>query len=225
MLKHYPWLWFDADNTLFDYNLAEAAALSSTFELHHLPSDEKSMGVYREVNQKLWRALERGEIKQDVLRVKRFEDFLSAMGQSGSPEAISDTYIEQLSQGAHLVDGALEMLQQLRSRSRFALITNGITSVQKGRLSRSPLKDYFEAVIISEEIGVAKPHAAFFEIAHERTGHPLKSDILVVGDSLSSDIRGGIGFGVDTCWYNPHGESLPDGLTVTYEIQRLDALL
>jgi len=225
MKKHYPWLWFDADNTLFDYNRAESTALSNTFQLHGLPFDGNSMGTYREINKKLWHALEKGEIKQDELRVKRFDEFLLAVGQNGSPEAISDTYVDQLSQGAYLINGALEMLQQLRSRSRFALITNGLTSVQKGRLSRSPLKDFFEAIIISEEIGAAKPHVAFFEKAHEQTGQPPKSDILVVGDSLSSDIRGGVNFGVDTCWYNPHGESLPDGLTVTYEIQNLNELL
>jgi len=78
---------------------------------------------------------------------------------------------------------------------------------------------------ISEEIGAAKPHAAFFEIAHEQTGHPPKSEILVIGDSLSSDIRGGIGFGVDTCWFNPNGDPRPDGLAITYEIQSLRELI
>jgi len=221
MEKHYPWLWFDADNTLFDYNQAETTALRNAFKLHNLPFDENSINTYREINQKLWHAFEKGEIKQGTLRLKRFEEFLSAMGQNGSPEELSESYVEQLAQCAHLMDGALETLQRLKNASRFALITNGLTTVQYGRLSRSPFKDIFEAVVISEEIGAAKPHSAFFEIAHERTGRPPKSDILVIGDSLSSDMRGGIDFGVDTCWFNPHGEPRPDVLAVTYEIRSL----
>jgi len=225
MKKHYPWLWFDADNTLFDYNLAEITALRNTFQFHGLPVDGASMDTYREVNKKLWHALEKGQIKQDELRVKRFEDFLSAIGGSGSPEELSTFYVDQLSQQADLLDGTLEVLQQLIESSRFALITNGLTAVQRGRLSRSPLKDLFEVVIISEEIGVAKPHTEFFETAHEQTGYPPKSEILVIGDSLSSDIRGGIDFEVDTCWFNPHGDPRPDGLAITYEIQNLRELV
>ena len=225
MKKHYPWLWFDADNTLFDYNLAESTALLNTFQIHGLPVDEAAMETYREINHKLWRALERGEIKPDVLRVKRFEQFLEALGANGSPEELSITYVEQLGLRTDLIDGALETLQQLRESSRFALITNGLTAVQRSRLSLSPLKDFFEAMVISEEIGVAKPHAAFFETAHERTGRPPKSEILVIGDNLSSDIQGGINFGVDTCWFNPHGDPRPDGLAITYEIRSLKELV
>ena len=224
MKKHYSWLWFDADNTLFDYNLAEVTALRNTFQSYGLPVDDTSMNTYREINKKLWHALEMGEIKQDELRVKRFEQFLEAMGADGSPEKLSVDYVEQLSLRTDLIDGALETLQQLRESRRFALITNGLTTVQRGRLSRSPLKDFFEAVIISEEIGVAKPHAEFFETAHKHTGRPPKSDILVIGDSLSSDIRGGIDFGVDTCWFNPYGDPRPDELNITYEIQSLREL-
>ena len=225
MKKHYPWLWFDADNTLFDYNHAESMALRNTFHLHGLPFDDTFVDKYREINQKLWQAFEKGEIKQDALRVKRFEEFLLAVGQKSSPEAISESYVEQLSLRTDLVDGALETLQQLKGSSRFALITNGLTTVQHGRLSRSPLNDFFEVVVISEEIGAAKPHSAFFETAHEQTGCLPKSDILVIGDSLSSDIRGGIGFGVDTCWFNPHGDPRPDGLAITYEIRILSKLM
>jgi 2-haloacid dehalogenase len=225
MKKHYPWLWFDADNTLFDYNLAESTALVNTFQLHGLPVDDAAMEMYREINHKLWRALERGEIKPDVLRVRRFEKFLEALGVNGFPEELSVSYVEQLGLRTEMIDGALETLQQLKESSRFALITNGLTAVQRSRLSLSPIKDFFEAIIISEEIGSAKPYTAFFEVAHERTGRPPKSEILVIGDNLSSDIRGGIGFGVDTCWFNPHGDPRPEGLAITYEIRNLRELV
>jgi YjjG family noncanonical pyrimidine nucleotidase len=225
MKKHYPWLWFDADGTLFDYNRAEHTALRESLHLQGLPFDDNYLELYQGINQKLWAALERGEIKPDVLRVKRFDLFLEAIQRTGSPEALSETYIQQLGLCTDLIDGALEVLTALRKTSRFALITNGLSVVQRSRLARSQIKDFFEAVIISEEIGAAKPHAAFFETAFARTGNPLKGDVLVIGDSLSSDMRGGADYGLDTCWFNPNGEAKPTMFKVTYEIRELKELL
>ena len=103
-------------------------------------------------------------------------------------------------------EGAYEVLQTLAKTSQIAILTNGLQSVQRGRLARSQIKPFIREIIISEEIGVAKPHVAFFEVASARTGNPPKSDILLIGDSLTSDIRGGVDYGIDTCWYNPTGE-------------------
>lgn len=226
MKKHYPWLWFDADNTLFDYNKAEDTALVKALQIHNLPFEEGYKTTYQRINQGLWQALERKEIRPEVLRVRRFEMFLEAAGQGVDiAEEISRVYIEQLALCTDMIDGALEVLQTLQKTSKFALITNGLTAVQRSRLSLSPIEHFFSAVIISEEIGAAKPHADFFNIAHERTGFPPKDEILVIGDSLSSDMRGGVDFGVDTCWFNPRGEARPGNLPITYEIDRLTALL
>jgi 2-haloacid dehalogenase len=100
-----------------------------------------------------------------------------------------------------------------------------LQSVQRGRLERSPIKPFIREIIISEEIGVAKPHVGFFEVASERTGNPPKSEVLLIGDSLTSDIRGGLDFGIDTCWFNPAGEPKPEGWMIPYEIRQLRELL
>ena len=225
MKKHYPWLWFDADNTLFDYDGAEATALRYTFSALGLPFEESYLDVYRRINRTLWQALERHEITQSMLRMRRFELLLEILQLGGAPEQISDLYLEQLAICAELNEGAYEVIQTLVKTSQIAIVTNGLQSVQRGRFARSAIKPFIREIIISEEIGVAKPHSAFFEVASARTGNPPKSDILLIGDSLTSDIRGGMDYGIDTCWYNPAGEPRPEGLAITYEIGQLSQLL
>jgi 2-haloacid dehalogenase len=225
MKKHYPWLWFDADGTLFDYNRAEAAALRNTFHSLTLPFEDAYLDVYRGINHGLWQALERQEITQAFLRYRRFELLMEAIHVNGSPEQMSSAYVEQLSICSELIDGAYEVLQALHRKSQIAVVTNGLQSVQRGRLAHSTIRGFISELIISEEIGAAKPGRVFFDAAFARCGHPLKSDVLIIGDSLTSDIQGGVDYGIDTCWYNPAGETQPEGLEITYEIQHLRELL
>ena len=225
MKKHYPWLWFDADGTLFDYNRAEAAALRSTFDSLTLPFEDSYLDIYRKINHGLWQALERQEITQAVLRNRRFELLMEAIQVTGSPEQMSSTYVEQLSICSELIDGAYEILQALHEKSQIAIVTNGLRSVQRGRLAHSSIRSFINELIISEEIGAAKPGRAFFDAAFARCGHPAKSDVLIVGDSITSDIQGGVDYGIDTCWYNPIGDPSPDDVVITFEIKYLRELL
>jgi len=221
MKKHYSWLWFDADGTLFDYNRAEATALKNAFHSLTLPFEDDYLGVYRGINSKLWRALEQQEITPAVLRFRRFELLLESLRLRGSPDQMSTAYIEQLGICAELIDGAYEVLNTLHGTFRFAIVTNGLQAVQRSRLAHSGIRDFITELIISEEVGAAKPQAAFFDAAFERTGHPDNSDVLIIGDSLTSDIKGGVDYGLDTCWYNPTAEPRPDSLPITYEIRHL----
>ena len=223
--KHYPWLWFDADGTLFDYNQAEITALTKTFELLSLLFEAGHLDTYREINHGLWQALERQEITQDVLRVRRFELLLANLGLDSSADEMSTAYVEQLGLCTDLIDGAYEVIQTLHKTSRIAIVTNGLQAVQQSRLELSKIRDFISEIIISEEIGAAKPHAPFFDVAFERTGHPAKSDVLIIGDSLTSDIQGGVDYVIDTCWYNPTSQPRPDSLSITYEIHHLRELL
>lgn len=225
MKKHYPWLWFDADGTLFDYDRAEATALRRAFASLELPFEETYLDTYRAINAKLWQALERGEITQAVLRPRRFERLLEVLQLSASIERMSDLYLEQLAICAELKEGAYEVLQALSQTCKIAIVTNGLQSVQRGRFARSTIRPFVRELIISEEIGAAKPSGIFFEIASARTGNPPKKDVLLIGDSLTSDIRGGADYGIDTCWYNPSGQPKPEGLEITYEIRQLQELL
>jgi len=225
MKKHYPWLWFDADNTLFDYNKAEATALKLTFQSLSLFFKDEYLGIYQRINHDLWQALEKREITPAVLRSRRFELLLETLQLISSPDEMSNVYIEQLAICSELMDGAYEVLQSLQEKCRFAIVTNGLQAVQRSRLSHSTIRDFITDIIISEEIGAAKPHSAFFETASSRLGNPPKSDILIIGDSLTSDMQGGVDYGIDTCWFNPSAEPRPDHLPITYEISRLHELL
>jgi 2-haloacid dehalogenase len=225
MKKHYPWLFFDADGTLFDYNRAEATAFQKAFASLDVPFESRHLETYRQINHELWQALERQEIKQDILRVRRFELLLEALGVSGIPDELSTMYTEQLGLCSDLMDGAYEVLQALCEASRIAIVTNGLQAVQRSRLMHSTIRPFIMELIISEEIGAAKPHPAFFDAAFARTGNPPKSDVLIIGDSLTSDMQGGVDFGIDTCWYNPAGEVKPEGFAITYEIKHLRELL
>ena len=225
MRKHYPWLWFDADDTLFDFNRAEGVALEKAFRSLNIPFFEGYLKIYRQINQQLWQALERQEIQPAILQVRRFELLLDAVHLTGSPKQLSVAFLEQLALCTELIDGAYDVLHTLHGSCRFAIVTNGLQAVQRSRLAHSSIRDYISEMIISEEVGAAKPNPAFFAAAFARMGTPARSDVLLIGDSLTSDIQGGVEYGIDTCWYNPSAGPRPVELQVTYEISRLSELL
>lgn len=225
MRRHYPWLWFDADGTLFDYDRAESVALQQAFQCVDQPFDEGVLPVYRRINQQLWQALEQREISSAALPVRRFEMLAEELQLTCSPGEMSAVYLEQLGLCSELIDGACEVLHALRATCRFAIVTNGFQTVQRSRLARSAIREYIVDVIVSEEVGAAKPKPDFFAAAFARLGHPDKDDVLLIGDSLTSDMQGGVDYGLATCWYNPAGAPRPEGLPITYEIAGLRELL
>lgn len=225
MKRHYPWLWFDADGTLFDYNRAEGIALRQAFQSVNAPFKDEYLDIYRKINQRLWQALEQREITPAVLQTRRFELLQEAIQLTFAPSQMSEAYLEQLAIRAELIDGAHEVLRALQGTCQFAIVTNGLQAVQRSRLAHSLIRDYIAELIISEEVGVAKPRPGFFAAAFERLGNPAKSDVLIIGDSLTSDMQGGADYGIDTCWFNPAAEPRPDDLQITYEIASLHELL
>lgn len=225
MTHRYRWLLFDADGTLFDFEQAEAGALARTFVRFNLPLAPNTADAYRAINAQCWQALERGELTPAALRTRRFELLFEAVGLSADIERFSAAYLEALSEMAELIDGAAEALAALRGRYRFAIITNGLRAVQRGRIARSAIRDDIAALIISEEVGSAKPAPGIFDAAFAAMGQPDKRDVLMIGDSLSSDIRGACDYGIDACWFNPAGLPRPAGLPIAYEIGRLEELV
>ena len=201
-MANYEWVVLDADGTLFDYDRAETEALSAAFASFDACPDASALAVYREVNDRLWKAFERGEVTQERLRTQRFADLFAAIGLTLDPDRFSQTYLTHLARGTYLINDAEHVVRSLRSEVRLVLLTNGLADVQRPRLARSALRGLFDAVVISEEVGVAKPDGRVFDICFRHMGRPAKSSVLMVGDSLSSDIRGGIDYGIDTCWVN-----------------------
>jgi YjjG family noncanonical pyrimidine nucleotidase len=221
----YRWLLFDADGTLFDYDQAEATALEQTFRQFGIPFQPHYLTAYQQINGQLWKAFEQRQITPDVIGVRRFEQLFAALKLSILTQTFSTAYLQNLSACTFLLDGAETVLRRLHSKYQIAILTNGLKDVQRPRLAHSTIRGYVSELIISEEVGVAKPDPGIFAAAFERMGRPRKSEVLMVGDSLTSDIQGGAIFGVDTCWFNPSGQPRPPEYRITCEIHRLDELV
>lgn len=221
----YEWLLLDADGTLFDYDRAEAMALRRTFEQMGAGFEPGYVEAYRRINGQIWLDFEQGRISQADLRTRRFELLFDAVGARLSPEAFSAAYLRNLAQGTDLIDGAEEVVRALHGRVGLMLITNGLHEVQRPRIARSALNDYLADLVISEEVGAAKPDPLIFDAAFQRMGHPRREAVLMVGDSLTSDMRGGVDYGLHTCWYNPEGQPRAPDVPVRYEIHDLRQLL
>jgi YjjG family noncanonical pyrimidine nucleotidase len=221
----YKWLLFDADGTLFDYDRAEAVALQRTFEQADHRFESRYGAVYRQINAEIWRQFERGEISQDRLRMRRFEMLFDEIDVDLKAGPFSSRYLGNLAQGIYLIDGAQQVIEALHGRIGLLLITNGLQDVQRPRLARSSLAPYFHEMVISEEVGWAKPAAGIFDVAFSRMRRPEKEEVLIVGDSLTSDIQGGANYGIDTCWFNPQGRPRSLDVEIRYEIRDLRELL
>ena len=224
-MQCYQWLLFDADGTLFDYERAEATALEQAFGLIGVAFDPSHLPPYQRINQALWQAVESGEITPGVVKLRRFELLLEAIGVGGSAAALSAHYLECLAACSELIEDASEVLQALHGKYRIAILTNGLQVVQRGRLARSVIRDHIADIIISEEIGFAKPAKEYFNIALTRLGNPSVREVLMIGDGWASDIQGAVQYGIDACWYNPKKKSRPTSPKITREIASLRELL
>ncbi len=202
-MANFDFVLFDADNTLFDFDLAEDTALRQVLTERGYPTDPATLERYLSINRALWARLDKGEVTQDFLVVERFAAFVRAMGGSDDPVQFNRDYLNYLAQGAFLLPGAEALCRALAPHCTLAIITNGVARAQRGRFARSPLADLIPHLFISEELGAAKPSPVFFEGVLRRLGNPPRERVLVVGDNLATDIRGALDCGLPAAWFNP----------------------
>ena len=221
----YRFALFDADNTLLDFTYAERMAIRACLRARGLTDDEATLSLYSTINDRQWKALERGETTRERLKVERFADLFTALQYDGDAASMAQDYISALSQQGKLLDGALELVQRIHGKCELYIITNGISVVQKSRFARCGLAPYFKRCFISEEMGCAKPEKIFFDQVAEAIDGFNPSKALVIGDSLSSDMLGGIRAGLDTCWYSPKGAKAPADMSITYQVSDLSEII
>jgi len=221
-LNPFTWLILDADGTLLDFQRAEAVALGKTPIQMGVQVSGDFCDTYHAVNDSLWQEFEAGILCAHEVRTERFMRVFERLGMAGDSNAFSEAFLKNVIRESTFIDGAKLLLDRLENRIGLVLLTNGFADVQRSRIARLGLVDTFDHVIISEEVGVAKPDRAIFEIAFERMGQPDKSSVLIMGDSLSSDIQGGLNYGIDTCWFNPDQRANTTGIKPTYEIKHLN---
>lgn len=221
----YKVIFFDVDNTLLDFDKTELYALEKTVEEVGYPYSKAVYKVYDEINNKLWDALEVGKMDVATLKVKRFEQLVEALKIDYSGKDMSKLYEKHLGEKAFEIEDAYKVCSTLSKKYRLALVTNGITQVQKHRIEKSSFKSFIERLFISEEVGISKPDAGIFEYAMKEMGIEDKREVLMVGDSPSSDIKGSMNAGIDSCFFNPKEVSIEQSIKPTYEIKKLSELI
>jgi len=221
----YSTVLLDLDHTLLDSHTSEACAFDATLTEAGVESPERHFPAYDRINKKLWAAVERGEMTPDEVKVRRFEQLCDEIGLEARAEEMAANFVEGLAREGDLYPGTRDVLEELASVTRLAMITNGLSYVQRTRIERLRLGPYLAAVAISAEIGAAKPHTQIFDVVFEELGRPDRRSVLIVGDSLSSDMQGGWNYGIDTCWYNPAGTDNDRPDLVTHEITTLGELV
>lgn len=219
-------LW-DVDGTLLDFKKSEYAAIKKCFEIFHLGEcTDEMIQRYSEINRKYWEKLERKEITKQEVLVNRFVDFFAKENiQTGCAIEFNKEYQIQLGETICFCDNSYELLKSLKGRVKQYAVTNGTKAAQDRKLSKSGLIDIFDGVFISEVVGTEKPGIEFFEYVREQIGIYKKDEIMIVGDSLTSDMQGGNNAGIICCWYNPKGMENDTNLRIDYELDDLQRIL
>ena len=215
----YKVILFDADETLFDFKKAEKEAFKNTIIEFGVSYDESyHFNIYKEINTAIWKELEEGLITQEKLKTERFRRFIEKIEMDFNENDFATTYMKYLGEGSFLFEGAKELIEDLSDKYILSIVTNGLTAVQERRVKKSVIAKYFKDIVISEEVGISKPNPDIFEHAINNLGKFSKDEVLMIGDSLNSDIRGGINYNIDTCWYNPNNAENKTNLKPTYEM-------
>lgn len=218
----YELILFDADETLFDFRKSEKYAFENSMHEFNLSYNEDyHLKIYSDINTKIWKEFEEGSISQEMLKVERFKRLSNKLGIYFNEVDFAKAYMNHLSDASFLYNESVQLIEDISKKHKLAIITNGLKEVQNKRVGKSIISNYFEMIAISEELQVAKPDPRIFEITLNSINHTDKSKVLMVGDSLNSDIQGGINFGIDTCWYNPTKSANKSKITPTYEIDCL----
>lgn len=215
-------LW-DIDGTLLNFLAAEKAAMKKCFEVCGIGEcTDEMIARYSKINRKYWEMLERGEITKPQVLIGRFEEFFESEGiVTDCATEFNKEYQVRLGDTICFCDNGYELVKSLKGRVKQYAVTNGTKVAQDKKLAKSGLVELFDAVFISEEIGVEKPGVGFFEKVWDSIGKYKSDEVMIIGDSLTSDIQGGNNAGILCCWYNPKGAVNYTGVRVDYEIDNL----
>ncbi len=222
----YKYLLWDIDGTVLDFLAAEACAMRALFQKYNLGEiSEDKIRLYSDINLKYWQMLERNELTKAEILVGRFREFFEIIGADVSlAENFNRDYQVALGDYVVFIENAKEILLSQKGKYTLAAVTNGTKIAQEKKLRLSGLDKIFDGIFISDCVGAEKPSKAYFDYVFEKIGVTDKKEVLLIGDSLTSDMKGGAMAGIDTCWFNPEHKPNTSGISVTYEIDRLGKL-
>ncbi len=214
-------LW-DVDGTLLDFKYSQRISLCKCLEEIGIAPTDELVERYDKINESWWQRLERGEVSKEKLLTGRFYDFFENCGiQTGDVLTFQNHYEENLGQVYQYRDNSLEVCRALKGKCLQFVVTNGVAATQMQKLKAAGFFSVMDNVFISEQVGVPKPQRAFFDRVFEAIPTVERDRVLIVGDSLSSDMRGGNNAGIVCCWYNPTGEVNHTEVKTDYMIKHL----
>lgn len=212
---------FDLDDTLFDFHKAEKIALTKTLVHFGIDPTEETLALYSTINAAHWKRLELGEISREEVKVGRYRELFKTIGVECDPVKATAYYESMLAIGHYFMPGAPELLGELYRKYRLYIVSNGTAKVQEGRIGSSGITKYMDGIFISQILGANKPDKQFFDICFAEIPDFSLSETVIIGDSLSSDIKGGINAGITTVWFNPKGIENDSDIKPDYTIKKL----
>jgi 2-haloacid dehalogenase len=212
---------FDLDDTLFDFHKAEKIALTKTLVHFGIDPTEETLALYSTINAAHWKRLELGEISREEVKVGRYRELFETIGVECDPVKATAYYESMLAIGHYFMPGAPELLGELYRKYRLYIVSNGTAKVQEGRIGSSGITKYMDGIFISQILGANKPDKQFFDICFAEIPDFSLSETVIIGDSLSSDIKGGINAGITTVWFNPKGIENDSDIKPDYTINEL----
>lgn len=226
-MTRYRTLLFDLDHTLFDFDTSEQHAFAAALGVVGIGEDASHFPTYQRLNTALWAAAERGEIRSSEIRNLRFAQLAHELGIDADEAivvAMADAFVHGLGAHGDLYPGVADLLRSLAGEVSMAIVSNGLGEVVHARMERLDMAGWFDAVIVSSEVGVSKPHGGIFDAAFAALGEPERGTAVMIGDSLTSDIAGGAAYGLDTVWLNRRGIDAGPHEPITHEIRDLSEL-
>ncbi len=214
LLKSYEWILFDADETLFEFDACRG--LKQMFAGYGVEFSDHDFAEYQTVNKPLWVQYQNGEISATQLQHQRFQ--LWAQRLSQAPAQLNSDFLAAMAEICQPLHGVSNLLNALRGRVKLGIITNGFTELQQRRLERTGFREHFDLLVISEQVGVAKPHPQIFEHALTAMGTPARERVLMVGDNPEADIVGGLNAGMHTCWVNADNKPIPKHIAPHFQV-------
>ncbi|MBR4287303.1 MAG: YjjG family noncanonical pyrimidine nucleotidase [Clostridia bacterium] len=218
-------LLIDLDNTLIDFNECARHSIINAFGELGFEYTPRVFDTFICENVRIWKRLEKGEITKAQLRADRWNIILGKLGIDFDGTILEEMFENGVARYACAVEGAYDLLEYLKGKYKLYIVSNGFRFVQESRLKIGDFEKYFDGLFVSEDIGIPKPAKEFFDYCFERLGNPPKGDTLLIGDSLSADIIGGINYGIDTIWFNKNGDPLPEDIKPTYIVNKLEEIM
>ena len=212
---------FDLDDTPFDFHKAEKIALTKTLVHFGIDPTEETLALYSTINAAHWKRLELGEISREEVKVGRYRELFKTIGVECDPVKATAYYESMLAIGHYFMPGAPELLEELYRKYRLYIVSNGTAKVQEGRIGSSGIAKYMDGIFISQILGANKPDKQFFDICFAEIPDFSLSETVIIGDSLSSDIKGGINAGITTVWFNPKRIENDNNIKPDYTIKEL----